>query len=117
MMNECGSIWKFRVRVRMVGEGYLLQAGKVQLPNAPAPARQPPEVSVMEQHGHSIPGQLYVDLRKVHPPRLGVKDGGGGTMGLLVELKPESGNGAALAAAVMELIERYAALLQALLPA
>ncbi len=31
----------------------------------------------------------------------------GGTMGLLVELKPESGNGAALAAAVMELIERY----------
>ncbi len=31
----------------------------------------------------------------------------GGTMGLLVELKPESGSGAALAAAVMELIERY----------
>ncbi len=31
----------------------------------------------------------------------------GGAMGLLVELKPESGNGAALAAAVMELIERY----------
>ena len=30
-----------------------------------------------------------------------------GAMGLLVELKPESGNGAALAAAVMELIERY----------
>lgn len=32
----------------------------------------------MEQNRHTVPGELHVNLRVIHPQRLGGKDGGKG---------------------------------------